>query len=505
MKNYQYYLKRIGEYGNVTEVHYPIATVVGLPHVKPQEIVMFDNGKLGEVFSLEKEQIEILLFSKDPVKTGTQVIRTDTTISVPVGKKLMGQIIDPLGKSFFDESEIPGLTDTVELEREVTGIADRKRIKRPFLTGISLIDLLLPLGKGQRQLVIGDRKTGKSSILLTLIKNQISQGSVVIYAAIGKKKSDIKKLQEFFTVEKLLDSTLIVASDPFDSPSLICVTPYTAISIAEYFKDQGTDVVIIFDDLSTHAKFYREVALLGGRFPGRESYPGDIFYIHARLLERAGNFKYTGTLRVRNNQGSNPEGSEGEVSITAIPVAEIVEGDLAGFIATNIMGMTDGHIYFDSDAYYKGRRPAINVALSVTRVGRQTQTPLKREINREVTAFLALHEKMQTFSHFGAELSDKVKKVLKTGEKLQTFFDQHYNLIVPEEVQLVMLALIWLNLLDEMPEETLNQLRNKLVKDYQDENKRKSFVDFARSENFHDLLIKVSKSKEVLMKITADD
>jgi len=486
MKSYQYYLKRIGEYGYVSEVHYPIVTVTGLPHIKPQEIVIFADGKLGEVFSLDKDESQVLLFSRDPVKTGTQAVRTDSSISIPVGKKLLGKIIDPLGKSFFDASEMEGINETVGLDREVIGIAERKRIQRPFSTGISLIDLLIPLGKGQRELVIGDRKTGKSSFLLTIIKNQILQGSLVIYAAIGKKKSDIKKLQEFFIREGLLASTLIIASDPFDSPSFIYVTPYTAMSIAEYFKDLGIDVLVIFDDLSTHAKFYREVVLLGGRFPGRDSYPGDIFYIHARLLERAGNFKHK---------------SKGEVTITAIPVVETVEGDLTGFIATNIMGMTDGHIFFDSDVYYKGRRPAINVSLSVTRVGRQTQTPLKREINREITAFLALNEKMQTYSHFGAELSDKVKTILKTGQKLQVFFNQHYTLIVPEDVQLILLALIWLHALDDMPDETVNVLRDKLVELDKDEIKKKMFGEITRSENFHELMLKVSKKREELIQL----
>jgi len=317
-----------------------------------------------------------------------------------------------------------------------------------------------------------------------MIKNQILQGSIVVYAAIGKKKSDIKKLQEFFIKEKLDSSTVFVASDPFDSPSLIYITPYTAMSIAEYFKDQGTDVVVIYDDLSTHAKFYREVALLGGRFPGRDSYPGDIFYIHARLLERAGNFKHP---------------TKGEVAVTAIPIAETVEGDLAGFIATNIMGMTDGHIFFDSDVYYKGRRPAINISLSVTRVGRQTQTPLKREINHEITAFLATHDKMQNYSHFGAELSDKVTTIIRTGEKLQAFFDQHYKVIVPEEVQITLLALIWLHALNDLPDESVSILRNKLIELYQDEDKRKMFSDIMNSANFQDLLLKVTKRKEELL------
>ncbi|OGK47643.1 hypothetical protein A2963_02755 [Candidatus Roizmanbacteria bacterium RIFCSPLOWO2_01_FULL_40_13] len=486
MKQYQYYLKKIGEYGNVSEIHYPIATVIGLPNIKPYELVVFEDEKLGEVFSLDKDKSQILLFSKDPPKTGSQVVRTDSAISIPVGDKLLGKIINPLGNSFFDETELAGLKEKVDLEPKTAGIAGRKRIGRPFLTGISLVDLLLPLGKGQRELVIGDRKTGKSSFLLTVVKNQITQGSIVVYAGIGKKKSDIKKLEEFFVKEKLVDSTVLVASDPFDSPSLIFITPYTAMAIAEYFAKEGKDVVVIFDDLSTHAKFYREVALLGGRFPGRESYPGDIFYIHARLLERAGNFKHK---------------EKDEVSITAIPVVETVEGDLTGFIPTNIMGMTDGHIFFDSDIYYKGRRPAINVSLSVTRVGRQTQTPLKLEINHEITAFLAQYEKMQTFSHFGAELSDKVVTILKTGQKLQVFFNQHYKIIVPEEVEIVLLGLIWLKALNDQSDESVELLRKKFIELYQDKNQKKVFKEIMDSANFHDLLLKVSKKREELLKL----
>lgn len=481
MKNYQYFLKRIGEYGNVREINYPIATVAGLPHAKPQEIVVFENGQMGEVFTLDKDSIEVLLFSKDPVKIGEQITRTDSFVSIPVGKNLLGKIINPLGLSFFDESEIKGLKESFDLDRDILGIGQRNRIKRPFLTGISLVDMLIPLGKGQRELIIGDRKTGKSSFLLSIIKNQIREGSLVVYAAIAKKKSDIKRLAEYFQSEDLSRSVVIVASDPFESPSLIYLNPYTAMSIAEFFNGLGNDVLVIFDDLSTHAKFYRELALIGGRFPGRDSYPGDIFYIHAKLLERAGNFKHP---------------QKGEVSITALPVAETIEGDMTGFIPTNIMGMTDGHIFFDNDLYYKGRRPAINASLSVTRVGRQTQTPLKLEINAEVTSFLASFEKMQTFAHFGAELSEKVKTILKTGEKLQVFFDQQFNVIVPEEVQFVLLALIWLHLLDASSNETIAILRDKLIVLYQDENKRKLFKDIARSDKFHDLLLRVAKNKD---------
>lgn len=488
MKDYQYYIKKIGEYGFVDEIRYPIARVVGLPHARPDEIIIFEGGQMGQVFSLNPDTIEVLLLSKEPVKSGDQVTRTATNVSVPVGNELLGQIINPLGRSFFDNQYFDQIQTIWEVDREVLGIAARKRIHRPFSTGISLIDLLMPLGMGQRELIIGDRKTGKSSFLLTALKNQVLNGSIVVYAAIGKKKSDIKKLQEFFEREKINQSVVIVASNPFESPSLIFLTPYTAMSISEYFRDQGKDVVVVFDDLSTHAKFYREVALLGGRFPGRDSYAGDIFYIHARLLERAGNF-------------SHPTAKE--VSITALPIAETVEGDLTGFIATNIMGMTDGHIFFDSDAFYKGRRPAINISLSVTRVGRQTQSALKSSLNREITAFLANYEKVQSFSHFGAELSEKVKTTLKTGEKLQLFFDQHYNVIMPEEVQLILISLIWLHVLNDLSNESVDLVRNKLLEMYKDEKQRKQFQDMVKVETFQDLLINVGKNKDVFLSLVS--
>lgn len=481
MKNYQYYLKKIGEYGNVKEVNYPIVNVVGLPHAKAQEIVMFEKGQIGEVFSLEKDSIEILLFSKEPILNGDQVVRTDQFVSVTVGEELLGKIIDPLGSPVISGEKPAELKEKKELDTTVLGIDSRKRIERPFLTGVTVVDLLVPLGKGQRELIIGDRKTGKSAFLLTAVKNQVSQGTIVIYAAIGKKKSDVKKLEEFFEKEKLTQSVIMVTSDPFDSPSLIYLTPYCAMSIAEYFRDLGRDSVVIFDDLSTHAKFYREISLLGKRFPGRESYPGDIFYVHAKLLERAGNFKHK---------------EKGEVSITALPIVETVEGDLSGFIATNIMGMTDGHIFFDSDIFYKGRRPAINVSLSVTRVGRQTQSPLKRELNREVTAFMANYDKVQNYSHFGAELSEKIKSILKTGEKIQIFFDQHYTLIVPEEIQLILFSLIWLHYLDDKSAEEIDEFRKKLVDAFQDSRIKKTFSEITRSDTFHDLLLKVAKRKE---------
>lgn len=486
MKPYAYFIKAIGEYGVVREIMDPIVTIVGLPHVKAREIVLFEKGTIGEVFTINKEDVEVLVYFSNNLTIGEQVVRTDETIRVSIGKGLLGKVIDPLGSIIYPMSDKTIEQETRAIDQKPLGISYRERITRPFFTGTSIVDLLIPLGKGQRELIIGDRKTGKSAFLLTAIKQQINEGAVVIYAAIAKKKSDIKGLQEFFDREGIMDKSIIVASDPHDSPSLIFLTPYTAMTIAEYFRDRGIDVLLIFDDLTSHAKFYREIALLGRRFPGRDSYPGDIFYVHAKLIERAGNFKHP---------------KKGQASITLLPVVETIEGDLAGFIPTNIMGMTDGHIFFDSDAYYKGRRPAINISLSVTRVGRQTQSPLKRDITREITAFLISFEKMQSYAHFGAELSEKVKNIIKTGEKLQTFFNQHYTLTVPEEVQLILLAFVWLHHLDSIPDQKIDELRRKFVDLYEDKKFRRLLRDITNVEKFDELLLRVTKNKDEFIKL----
>jgi F-type H+/Na+-transporting ATPase subunit alpha len=256
---------------------------------------------------------------------------------------------------------------------------------------------------------------------------QARQGTLCIYAGIGKKKLEIKRVEEFFQKEGILQNTIIVASSSHDPVGVIYITPYTAMALAEYFKDQGRDVLVIMDDLTSHAKFYREISLLGKRFPGRNSYPGDIFYTHARLLERAGNFKT----------------KTGENSITCLPVVETTQGDLSGYIQTNLMSMTDGHIYFDMDLFIKGRRPAINTFLSVTRVGRQTQTDLDRSISRELTSFLTLYDKMQNFVHFGAEMTTSVKETIKQGEHVLDFFTVTSEQAIPHDLQMILFGVLW--------------------------------------------------------------
>lgn len=477
------YLEAVGEFGIVDQVSYPIVQVNGLPFVKQNEIVIFETGQLGEVFSMSRNSVEILLLSKEQVRVGTKVTRTNKPFTIPVGHQLLGHVVDPLCQPIAASETFVQPKEQREIEGQILGISKRVKIKKQLFTGTTVVDMMIPLGKGQKELVIGDRKTGKSAFLLTVIKNQIDHGAIAIYAAIARKKSDIKNLRDFFASEGILDKVIIVAASPHDSPSLIYLSPYTAMTIAEYFRDQGQDVLVVLDDLSTHAKFYREISLVAKNFPGRDSYPGDIFYIHARLMERTGNFIHA---------------EKGEVAITCLPVAETVEGDFTGYIATNLMGMTDGHIFFDSNIYGKGRRPAINIPLSVTRVGRQTQNKVKRDINRELTSFFSLYEKMQNFSHFGAELTDTVKTVLKTGDIIYRFFDQMYTDIVPQDVQLVLFCLLWLQFLDPTQDSIANY-RSRLTEAYKDPKIQELFAKLLEAGSFNEFLGNVSKHKDALV------
>ena len=421
------FLQKTGEYGLVTQVSHPIVFIEGLPSVKTREVILFEGGQKGEVFSISKGRVEARVFSHEPIKVGTRVTRTDELLSINVGPELLGHTVNPLGEPLDPSIPFTKPKNPRDLDAKPTGISGRQKITQQLVTGVSLVDLLIPLGRGQRELIIGDRKTGKTSLLLSTIKKQTEEGIIAIYAAIAKKKSDIKKLQEFFIQEKIMDKVIIIASSSYDSPSLIYQTPYAAMAVAEYFREKGQHTLLVLDDLSTHAKFYREISLLARRFPGRDSYPGDIFYIHSKLLERGGNFKHP---------------TAGEVSITCLPVVEIIEGDLTSYVSTNVMGITDGHIYFDSNMYYKGMRPAVNIPLSVTRVGRQTLDKLSREVNKELTAFLSSYDKLQNLSHFGQELTDDVKKSLIRGDMVYSFFNQPYQLTIPAKVQMVILSLI---------------------------------------------------------------
>lgn len=474
MKDFNTYLNEIEEIGYVEQVAEAIIYVNGLPNIKPEEIVIFETGEFGQVFSIDPEVIEILIFSKNSIKPGTKVTRTNEILKIPVGTELLGRVLDSLGNPIENtkHSKMPSLTMPVNALPQ--GIIKRRAITKTLETGILIVDMAIPLGHGQRELIVGDRKTGKTSFLTHTILNQIRRGNICIYAAIGKKKLDVKKIEEFFQKNGVMDKMVIIASGSEDATGFIYLTPYTAMTISEFFRDQGKDVLLVLDDLSTHAKFYRELSLLGRKFPGRNSYPSDIFYSHAKLMERAGNFIT----------------DKGEASITCLPVAETAQGDLSGYIETNLMSMTDGHLYFDKDLFYLGRRPAINPFLSVTRVGRQTQSSLRREINREIISFLNLYEKMQSFIHFGAELNENIRATLLSGARIIQFFSQYTNEIVPINLQIVLFAMLWTNLWENKELVTIREDMQKIIHAYGQDKKIQELMDslVTQNDSFNKLL-----------------
>lgn len=484
MKDFNYYLNTIGEIGYVEQTTNAIIYANGLPGVKPRELVLFENGELGQVLSFEPDIIEILVFSKEGFTAGTKIVRTNGFLKIPVGGSLLGNIIDPLGNTLED---VPLIKPTMSREINIipSGIITRKAIKRHFLTGVPIVDLLLPLGFGQKELVIGDRKTGKTDFLLQAVLTQAKLGTTCVYAAIGKRKLDIKKLKDVFSKYHIMDRIIIVASGSQDPAGLIYLTPYSAMTISEYFRDEGRDILLVLDDLSTHAKFYREIALLGKKFPGRNSYPGDIFYTHASLLERAGNF-------------TTPKG---ERAITCLPVAETIQGDLSGYIQTNLMSMTDGHLYFDSDLFAKGRRPSVNPFLSVTRVGRQTQSNVEREINREILSFLTLFEKMQNYTHFGAELNETIKVTLYVGQELIKFFQQQPSTIIPINLQILLFCLLWIGVVQKASSYNKPQDVEQIIKLYEANKDFRKTLDtmIETASSFNNLLGIIREKKEELL------
>jgi F-type H+-transporting ATPase subunit alpha len=484
MDQFNQLLRQSGEYGIVYQVSHPIVFIEGLPTVKTQEVILFETGQKAEVFSINRGKIEARSFSHEAIRVGTKVTKTGQLLSIPVGDELLGHTIDPLGEPLDPAEEFIKPKTLRNLDANPVGIAGRAALDTPMITGTALIDLMIPLGRGQRELVIGDRKTGKTSFILTAIKNQVHEGIICIYAAIAKKKSDIKRLQEFFVQEKIMDKIIIVATSSYSSPSIIYQTPYAAMAIAEYYKDRGQHTLIVFDDLSTHAKFYRELSLLARRFPGRDSYPGDIFYIHSKLLERAGMFKHP---------------TKGSVAISCFPVMEIVEGDLTGYVSTNVMGITDGHIYFDSNIYFQGMRPAVNIPLSVTRVGRQVSDKLTRDVNKNLTIFLSKYEKMLNLSHFGQELTEQTKKDLRTGDLINEFFKQPYQLTIPLTVQLIILSMILQGLITS--KEELANAKKNLIKAFYVEQPKKFLLDLAIVNDLKAFNERVMKNKDTLVEL----
>ncbi len=431
--HYEYCIKKNREIGIVTEVRDFLVKVQGLPGAVIGEGIAFRTGENGRVIKLQPNEVEVLVFSRSPVKSGIQAGRSGKSLSISCSEKVLGQVVNVFGHLFSGhKKKVISLSESREIEKNPIGIAGRKKISRSLSTGVAIVDLLVPLSHGQRELVIGDRKTGKTQFILKTIIQQIKLGTICVYCMIGKRSQEVKAIEEFFKQNGLLEKSVLVVSTSSSSPGEIVYAPYTAMTLAEYFRDQGKDVLLIFDDLTVHAKYYREIALLSGTFPGREAYPGDIFHFHSNLLERAGCFNLF----------------EKEVAITCLPIAESLASDLAGYIQTNLMSMTDGHLFFDSENFAQGRRPAVNIFLSVTRVGRQALTPLFRDINSKLTIFMKKYENTQKFLRFGSELPEEIKNTLILGEAFWKFFRQTDFKPLPPELQAVFISAICLGLWD---------------------------------------------------------
>lgn len=453
MADFKKYLEETGEIGRVVGLSYYLAYVSGLPTLKLGEMVISENGEKGLVHGLDKEVAEILMFDVGKLKVGQRVARTKNFFQIPVSQELLGRIINPLGQPIDGLGPILGEKKYLPIQREAADITQRIRVNQPLETGVMVVDLLVPIGYGQRELVIGDAKTGKTTFLLQTISNQAKSGVISVYVGIGKETSAIKAVEGYLKEMKVFEKTVMVIATSENPSTINYLSPFSGMTIAEYFRDRGEKVLIIFDDLTSHAKFYREISLLIKRLPGRSAYPGDIFHIQAALLERAGNIK------TQDNK---------EVSITALPVAETLENDISGFIQTNLMAMTDGHIFFDINDFRKGRLPAINVFLSVSRVGNQTKGPLDREISGWIRKKMVEYQRVMEIAQFGGELSLETQKLLDLGKKLEILFNQDPKTIIPRALQLFLFGLLLSGFWEDKPQNIMEMEIKTILKNYQE-------------------------------------
>ncbi len=396
------------EIGTVTHVGDGIATVYGMNSVMYGEIVTFESGVKGMVQNIGKTEIGCILFGSDTeVSESDRVYRTKKRAGIPVGDNFIGRIINPLGEPIDGLGEIKS-DDYRPVECEAPSIPERKSVNQPLNTGILAIDSMFPIGKGQRELIIGDRQTGKTSIAIDTILNQKGKDVICIYNAIGQKASSVAKIVNTLKKFGALDYTIVVCSTASEPASLQYISPYSATAMAEYFMYKGKDVLIVYDDLSKHAVAYRALSLLLGRSPGREAYPGDVFYLHSRLLERS----------------SKLSDELGGGSITALPIIETQAGDVSAYIPTNVISITDGQIYLESDLFFSGMRPAVNVGLSVSRVGGDAQTKAMKKAAGSLRIDLAQYREIEVFSQFSSDLDEDTKEQLTYGKGLMEILKQ---------------------------------------------------------------------------------
>ncbi|MBP7831453.1 MAG: F0F1 ATP synthase subunit alpha [Candidatus Pacebacteria bacterium] len=420
--------------GSVIEVFDGVVRVSGLSDLKASEMVTFPSGVQGVALNLEEESVGVIVLGDyTNIREGDEVKATGNILELSVGEGLIGRVVNALAQP-IDGHGVAQTTKSYPIERVAPGVITRQSVDQPVQTGIKAIDALIPIGRGQRELIIGDRQTGKTAIAVDTILNQKGQNMICVYVAIGQKDSKVRKIETRLREGGAMDYTIIVSAGASDPAALQYIAPYAGVTIAEFFMDQGKDVLIIYDDLSKHAVAYREISLLLRRPPGREAYPGDVFYLHSRLLERA----------CRRNA------DYGGGSITALPIIETQAGDISAYIPTNVISITDGQIFLETDLFYKGIRPAVNVGNSVSRVGSSAQIKGMKKVAGTLKLDLAQFRELEAFSQFGSDLDDATKRQLERGRRAVELLKQpQYSPIVVEK-QIITLYALTRGLVDDI-------------------------------------------------------
>lgn len=438
------------EIGITSYVGNGIARIKGLPHAKSEELIIFAKDKLGMVFNLDPEEVAAILLDKgEYIEAGQEVRRTGRVMDVPVGEELLGRVVDATGRPLDDGKPIR-TSERRPIEREAPPIMERSAVNVPLQTGILVVDAMIPIGRGQRELILGDRQIGKTSIVLDTIINQKEEGLICVYCAIGQQRSAAASVIADLHKYDAMKNCIAVVSTGDDPPGLNFITPYAATTMAEYFMEKGQDVLIVYDDLTHHARSYRELSLLLRRPPGREAFPGDIFYIHSRLLERSTRLKSGGSL-------------------TALPIIETEAQDISAYIPTNLISITDGQIYLSPDLYEEGVLPAIDVGKSVSRVGGKSQLSAYREVVGNLRLSYSQFEELEAFARFGTKLDDETRKTLERGRRIREVLKQPRYEPMPAPEQIAILLAISAGVLDEIAPEEISSAKKAIRKAFSEE------------------------------------
>ena len=453
--------------GYVLSVGDGIAHVSGLNGCRNNELLRFDGDKFGIAFNLERDNVGVILLDKtDDIEEGSKVEGTGRVVSVPVGESLLGRVVDPLGRPIDGREPIRAKAFR-PIEAEAPPIIERGAVKTPLQTGYLAIDAMVPIGRGQRELIIGDRQTGKTAIAVDTILNQKNTGVLCIYVAIGQKASTIASVRKTLEEYGAMEYTTIVAATASDTAPMQYIAPYAGCAMAEEFMYNGKDALIIYDDLSKHAVSYRAISLLLRRPPGREAYPGDVFYLHSRLLERA--------AKLSDRLGGG--------SMTALPIIETMAGDISAYIPTNVISITDGQIFLETELFHSGVRPAVNGGLSVSRVGGNAQTKAMRKVSGQLRLDLAQYRELAVFAQFGSDLDTATRDLLAQGEKLTELLKQDQYAPMPMQEQVVLLYVMTRGLVTQVPAREIAQFKV-------------DFIDFVR-KHYPQILLRIEQSREV--------